>query len=189
MRVLTLTLLLAATWALVGCSNEPVKETVRTVPAGDKAAVGHLTYNVVDQQILTQLGDETSPRVPHDRFILIQVAVSNSSNVDNPIPAIELVSDSGQTFNEQTDGTGVTNWFGLARHVGSGQTERGVVVFDAPAAHYKIRFTDEAMDKEVMADLPLSYAHEKDNEALIPTTELPTVMAPTGSQKQNSKPK
>lgn len=190
MRLPTFALLLAAGVGLTGCSNDAGsagKEVTHVVAAGDKAIIGHLTYNVVDSQIFAQLGDEANPRVPHDRFILLQLAVTNTSNVDNPIPAVELVSDSGQTYSELTDGTGVTNWFGLVRHVGPGQTERGDVAFDAPAAHYKIRFSDETTNAEIMADLPLSYEHEKVNDALAPTTELPNVMAPTGSQTKKTR--
>ena len=175
-----------AVLCLSGCSSDtaPAKtEQVRVVPAGDKAAAGHLTYNVVDSQILPQLGDEANPRVPHDRFVMVQIAVTNSSNVDNPIPGIELIGDSGKVFDEVTDGTGVTNWLGIVRHVGPGQTERGEVVFDAPAAHYKLKFSDEAGDNEIMADLPLSYSHERMEDVTIPTADLPDVTGPTGNQK------
>jgi hypothetical protein len=180
-------LFVLALLGLAGCSGSggsPAKsEESRVVPAGEKASVGHLTYNIVDSQILAQMGDEANPRVPHDRFIVVQVSVSNSSNVDNPIPAIELVADSGQVYNELSDGTGVINWLGIVRHVGPGQTERGEVAFDAPAAHYKLKFSDESADTEVLADLPLSYSHERINETVVAPTELPEVTAPTGTQK------
>jgi hypothetical protein len=153
------------------------------VPAGEKAVVGHLSYNIVDSQILAEMGDEANPRIPKDRFVLVQVAVTNTSNVDNPIPAIELVGDSGRVYDELADGTGVTNWLGIVRHVGPGQTERGQVAFDAPAAHYKMRFSDETADGEILADLPLSYSHENLNDSIMPATELPQVAAPAGSQK------
>jgi len=184
MRLYVSVLFSLALLGLTGCTSNsaPTKgDEARVVPAGEKATAGHLTYNVVDSQILTQLGDEASPNVPHDRFLLVQINVTNSSNVDNPIPAVELVSDLGKTYSELTDGTGVPNWLGIVRHVGPGQTERGQVVFDAPAAHYKLRFSDETNNTEILADLPLSYAHEKD--AIIPTTDLPEVTGPTGPQK------
>lgn len=168
---------------LSGCtSNSAATKTddIHVVPAGEKASTGHLTYNVVDSQIFTQLGDDASPRVPHDRFVVVHISVTNSSNVDNPIPAVELVSDSGKTYSELTDGTGVPNWLGIVRHMGPGQTERGQVVFDAPAANYKLRFSDETSDNEILADLPLSYAHEKAEDALIPTADLPDLTGPSG---------
>lgn len=184
MRILIFILLGGTLLCLSACTESavPAKSELRTVQAGEKATAGHLTYSVVDSQIMPQLGDDSSPRVPRDRFILVQVAVTNSSNVDNPIPAIELVGDSGKIYDELADGTGVTNWLGVVRHVGPNQTERGEVVFDAPAAHYKLRFTDESDDTEVMADLPLSYAYERMDDETIPTADLPDVTAPTGSQ-------
>lgn len=186
MRILTYSLLVTGLLVLAGCSSDSATtktEQVRVVPAGEKAGVGHLTYNIVDSQVLTQLGEGDSPRIPHDRFMIIQVAVTNSSNVENPIPAIELVSDSGTTYNELTDGTGINNWLGIVRKVGPGQTERGSVAFDAPAAHYRLRFSDESANNEVLADLPLSYAHEKSSDALVPATDFPDLTGASGAQK------
>ena len=185
MRIFICASLCTAFLLLAGCSadTETAKRSEVLIPAGEKAPIGHLTYNVVDSQFLPQLGDEASPRIPHDRFLLVQIAVTNSSNVDNPIPSVELVGDSGAVYNELADGTGVANWLGVVRHVGSGQTERGNVVFDAPAAHYKLRFSDETSVNEVMADLPLSYSHEQTNTV---TTDLPEVApapAPTPNKK------
>ena len=186
MRIVISTVFCGALLCLSGCSNssEPEKSLeLRTIPAGDKAVAGHLTYNVVDSQIMPQLGDNANPRVPHDRFILVQLAVTNSSNVDNPIPAIELIGDSGKTYSELTDGTGVTNWLGITRHVGPAQTERGETVFDAPAAHYKLKFSDESGENDVLSDLPISYAHERMDDVNIPVAEIPDAIAPTGSRK------
>ena len=187
MRLFTFALFpLALVW-LTGCSTNSAAtrnaDEGRVVPAGENASVGHLTFSVVDSQILTQLGDEANPRIPHDRFVVVEIGVSNSSNVDNPIPGIDLVADSGKTYNELTDGTGVANWLGIVRHVGPAQTERGEVVFDAPAAHYKLRFSDETMESEILADLPLSYSHEKINDSIIPAPELPDLAAPPGAPK------
>jgi hypothetical protein len=187
MRPLIFPLLCIALLALNGCSGSPATPKAddrAVVPAGEKATVGQLTYSVVDSQILTQLGQADNPRIPDNRFMVVQLAVTNSSNVDDPIPAVELISDSGKTYSELADGTGLTNWLGMVRHVGPGQTERGEVVFDAPAAHYRIRFSDETMNSELLADLPLSYAHEKLNDALIPTTDLPDVPVPGALPKK-----
>jgi hypothetical protein len=187
MRIFVSTLFCGTLLCLCGCSGSGTSaksDEVRVVPAGEKAIVGHLTYNVVDSQIMAQLGDEAQPRVPRERFLLVQVAVTNNSNVDNPIPAIELISDSDKTYDEQTDGTGVTNWLGIIRHVGAGQTERGEVLFDAPAAHYKLKFSDESADNEVLVDLPLSYMHERMDDVTIPTADLPSEMGASGSQKK-----
>jgi hypothetical protein len=185
MRLLIPVLFTAVLVGLSGCSNSAElrkSEESIVVPAGERAVAGHLVYNVIDSQIFTQLGDESAPRVPHDRFLTVNVTITNTSNVDNPIPAVELVSDSGKVYDELTDGTGAANWLGIVRHVGPGQTARGEVLFDAPAAHYKLRFSDESTNNEILADLPLSYAHEKLEDAIVPTADLPGVTAPTGSQ-------
>ena len=78
----------------------------------------------------------------------------------------------------------MTTWLGVVRHVGAGQTQRGNVAFDAPAAHYKVKFSDETLDHEILADLPLSYMHEKINDVLVPNADLPDETAPAGAQKK-----
>jgi hypothetical protein len=165
---------------LAGCSGDsPAKsEQVRVVPAGEKAPAGHLTYSVLDSQILTQVEAET-PRIPKDRFIVVQIAVSNSGNTDANIPGVVLESDSGTTYNELTDGNGIQGFLGVLRHVGPGQTARGAIAFDAPAAHYRLRFADENADNEILADLPLTYAHEKVNNSVVPADMPDLAPAPT----------
>lgn len=164
---------------LTGCSGgdslQPKGDEIKVVPAGEKASVGHLTYSIVESQIMPRLGDDANPRIPRDRFILVQVAISNSSNADNPIPAMELLDDYGKTYSELTDGTGVSNWLGMIRHIGAGQTERGFVAFDAPAAHFRLKLSDETLNQEILADLPLSYSHEQINDSVVPTADLPDV--------------
>ena len=145
-----------------GCSNAPKKELV-TFPAGEKATVGPLIYNVIDTEVLTQLGDDPNNiRTPQNRFYLVQMSVSNSSSNDVPIPDLTLVDDSGQQYPELADGTDVPNWLGVVRKVGAAQTEQGTVVFDAPAKHYRLRLTDETEAREISVDVPLNFfVHEQ----------------------------
>jgi len=167
---------------LTACtSDSPNKlEQSRVVAAGEKAPAGHLTYSVLDSQILPQITEGETPRVPKERFIVVQIAVTNSGNTDANIPGVTLESDSGTTYNELTDGNGVQGFLGVLRHVGPLQTTRGAIVFDAPAAHYRLRFADENAENEILADLPLTYAHEKVNSADVPAAVLPDLTAPTG---------
>ena len=153
--VAALTLLLAA------CSSAPPAHLSSTFAAGEKAPVDKLTYGVVDTQFLTRLGEEPNFRTPQNRFCVVQVTVSNAGNQDAIIPAMTLVDDSGKTYDELTDGGGVARWLGVIRRVGPNQTDVGEVVFDAPAAHYKLRLTDETSANEVYIDLPLSFANEQ----------------------------
>lgn len=152
--------LLAVT--LAACSGSKKQSTV--FPAGEKVTVGPLTYTVVDTQVLTQLGDDpTTARDPQNRFYLVTLSVSNSSTDDVPIPGLTLVSDSGKEYQELADGTNVPKWLGVVRQVGGTQTEQGNIVFDAPAAHYRLRLTDETDNKQLYADIPLNFMHEQVN--------------------------
>jgi hypothetical protein len=92
-----------------------------------------------------------------------------------------LLDDSGKTYNELTDGTGVTRWLGVVRKVDANQTETGSVVFDAPAGHYKLRLTDETDEADVFVDLPLNFAHEQMANDASDTAAVPG--APAGQKK------
>ena len=143
-----------------GCSGTPKKEA-KIFSAGEKATVGNLSYSVIDTQFAPSLGeDAASQRTPQNRFVMVQISVSNSGSADAVIPGMTLVEDSGQSYHELADGTGVPRWLGVVRKVGSTQTEAGVVLFDAPAKHFRLRLTDELED-EVSIDVPLNFIHEE----------------------------
>jgi hypothetical protein len=150
---------------LSGCSGVQGRQT-KIYSAGEKATVNRLTYAVVDTQIQPRLGDDTNPRTPANRFYIVSVAVSSGANEDLPIPEMTLVDDGGKTYNELPDGTGVAHWLGMIRHVSPAQTERGAIVFDAPAAHYKLKLTNETDDSDAFIDLPLNFVHEQINNAI-----------------------
>lgn len=155
---------LLAALALSGCSSEP-KKVVKVFPAGEKAQVGALVYSVVDSQVLPRLGDDpATARTPTNRFLLVRVAVSNAGNTESPIPAMTLIDDSGQSYTELADVQGVTQWLGVIRKVGVGETEQGSVVFDAPARHYKLKVTADLDPEEVSIDIPLTFIHEQLND-------------------------
>ena len=153
--------LLITVLLLSGCSSAPKKETAKVFAAGEKATVGPLIYSVVDTQFAPALGDDpNTQRTPQNRFVIVQVSISNSGTTEANIPLMTLIDDNGQQYPELADGTGVPRWLGLVRKVGTAQTEAGDIVFDAPAKHYKLRLTDE-LDDEVSIDIPLSYIHEQ----------------------------
>ena len=126
---------------LAACGSSPTKEA-KIYAAGEKAGVGPLTYAVVDTQIFPQLGESRHGTHSGKSVYVVQLSVSNSSNADVPIPALTLVDDNGQTYNELSDGTDVPNWMGVIRKVGAGGTELGSIAFDAPSKHYRLRVTD-----------------------------------------------
>jgi|SRR5215472_8596959 len=168
---------------LLGCSSTPQKQ-IRVFNSGEKIQVGRLTYSVVDVQIQPTLPgqDAGDPRVPQNRFYTVQISVSNGGNEDTPIPGLALVDDGGHVYNELPDGNGVPQWLGSVRRVAPGQTEEGNVVFDAPTAHYKLRFTDETEDDQIYSDIPLSFVHEVGTGSVI-NTELPASDVPPSKKR------
>jgi hypothetical protein len=160
--------------SFAGCSSVSPKSAATIYAAGDKATIGSLIYNLTDAESTPALGDDpANPRTPTNRFYLIKVSVSNSGADDQPIPSMTLVDESGQTYPELSDGTGVTNWLGVVRKVGAAQTEQGNVAFDAPMKHYRLRINDTVDDKEIAIDIPLSFVQVSDHVLPATTTELP----------------
>ncbi|HXJ39775.1 MAG TPA: hypothetical protein VNH18_10890, partial [Bryobacteraceae bacterium] len=82
---------------LVGCSTTGTRQS-KVYQAGEKADHNKLIYSVVDVQILPRLGDEASPRIPQNRFMIVQVSVSSSNNQPSSIPAMYLVDDNGKVY-------------------------------------------------------------------------------------------
>ena len=161
LRVPAFTLAAALLWAMTACSSTPERQT-KVYNSGEKIQIARLTYSVVDVQIYPLIAgpDAANPRVPKNRFYAVQIAVSNGGNEDTPIPALALVDDGGRVFNELPDGSGVQRWLGMIRRVSPGQTEEGIVLFDAPSAHYKLRLTDELDQDQIYSDVPLNFVHE-----------------------------
>jgi hypothetical protein len=174
--------------ALLAACSSSEKKDVKVFGAGEKASVGPLTYAVVDTQIFPQLGDDpTTARNPVNRFYVVQLSVSNSSNADVPIPALTLVDDSGQTYSELGDGTNVPNWLGVIRKVGSGDTELGNIVFDAPSKHYRLRLTDDLDASDVSIDIPLSFVHEQMRDVTTTSSEPAPVVTPEAPSLKSPK--
>jgi hypothetical protein len=169
--------------AAAGCSTASSAKKEPTIyAAGEKAVVGPLTYSVTDTEMTQTLGDDPAgARNAQDRFYLVKIAVSNSSSTDQPIPAMTLVDDDGHSVAELADGANVPDWLGVVRKVGPTQTEQGVVAFDAPTKHYRLRLNDPFDEKEISIDVPLDFVHEQLNGVQTAPTELPD--APAGKKK------
>ncbi len=166
---------------LAGCSGKEVKKEAKIFAAGEKAQVADLSYVVIDTQFATTLGgnDPATQRTPKDRFVMVQVAVSNGGSNESNIPGMTLIDDAGQVYPELADGTGVTKWLGMVRKVGPTETEQGIVLFDAPAKHFRLRLTDDIED-DISIDVPLSYVHEqmRDMGNVAPTESAPITIPP-----------
>lgn len=157
LNVIASLLLAAAAIFSGGCGNAPKKE-VKTYQSGEKAQSGPLYYSVIDTQVQPSLADGS--RTPRNRFYLVQVSVFNSGNQPVSIPSFTLVDDSGQAYNELADGQGIANWMGVLRKLPPAQTQQGMIAFDAPAKHYRLKITDDLDDTQVYLDLPLHFLHD-----------------------------
>lgn len=163
-------LLISAILALTACNAAHVRQT-KIYQSGEKAEHNKLTYSVVDAQILPRLGEDPNARIPQNRFFIVQISVSSSNNQPSPIPALALVDDAGKVYPELADGTGVQRWMGVIRSVDPAQTESGQILFDAPAAHYKLRLTDDTDEDDVFIDIPLNFMHEQMNNSTVATPD------------------
>ena len=144
-------LLLAA-----GCSRQP-KQELTTYKMGDKVELGHLDYTVTDARWLTQLPGSPGPRVPRERFLLVRVGVMNAGGDDTMLPNLTLEDETGQSYQELSDGTGVPDWAGYLRKVVPAELLQGNIVFDAPPKSYKLRITDESGENAALIEIPLSF--------------------------------
>jgi hypothetical protein len=138
-------------WALAGSAALPflflsgcqkTQETRVDFSMGEHVPVGQMTYSVIESTWKTQLGESFKLRTPEQRFLLINVSVTNGTGKDVAIPLLTLEGTNGQTYREIADGQGVDNWFGLLRTIGPGQTQQGNVLFDVPLTSYKLRVPD-----------------------------------------------
>jgi len=129
-----------AALALAGCSQ--TKSARLDFQMGEKVPVGPLTYNIVQTTWKTQLGEAFQIRFPQNRFLLVDISVTNGGGNDISVPLFSLEDANGQSFPEAPSGEGVENWFGLLRNISPADTRQGRLVFDVPLTSYKLRITD-----------------------------------------------
>jgi hypothetical protein len=155
-RLLVLVLLALA---LTGC-GESTEPTVagKPHPIGEKFDHGAFSWIVSETEWKTQLGDGFSARLPKGRFLLVNVAATNTTRQETSLPPLTLIGSNGQEFQEVTDTNGVENAMGLLRLAAPTQTIQGRIVFDVPLGSYKLQLadgSDTGYDKHQTVDLPL----------------------------------
>ena len=158
MRMLRAVTLLCAV-ALVSCG--PVGSNIQTYNLGDRVQAGPLAYVAFETRWYYSLGTpgvdpQANPRIPANRFLVVKMSITNDGAVDSQVPTLMLLDDSGQSFNELSDGTGVPDWMGVARKIKPVQSEKGTIAFDVPPKHYKLRVSDETDQIVSYIDLPLN---------------------------------
>ena len=152
------TFVAAVSLGLISCSSENSAPVASTYEMGARAQVGPLGYTVFERQWLTQLGEPgPEARVPQNRFFTLRLSALNGGGADTSIPTLTLVDDSGKSYDEVTNGEGVSQWLGALRLVHPAEAVSGNILFDVPPQHYKLKVTDEEGKAVAYVDIPLSF--------------------------------
>jgi hypothetical protein len=141
---------------LGGCARENSGKIEYAM--GEKVVLGPLAYTVIDSAWKAQLGDLLKLRIPQQRFLLLQLSVTNNGASEVSVPLLQLDKYNGQSFMESDSGEGIDQWFGLLRTIRPRETQQGQILFDAPLAPYRLRVTDGAgpgAEKYAWISIPL----------------------------------
>jgi hypothetical protein len=135
----------ALTQAACNSTTESIakpKEIAKSFKMGERAAVGVLTYNILESSFYTQLGTPPKTRLAQKRFLVLRIAITNGGAKEQEVPLFKLMDESGELISELEDGEGVPGWFGIIRRIGPTMTEEGRIVFDVSPKNYKLQVTD-----------------------------------------------
>jgi hypothetical protein len=122
---------------------------------GERAQVGSIVYTVFDTRWELSLGEQPTPRIPANRFLILNISAVNSAGTAVSIPTFSLIDDNGQVYQELDNGEGVKNWLGFVRRVRPAESAQGTIVFDVPQKRFNLRVADEE-DHFALVNIPLS---------------------------------
>lgn len=160
-RAGTLPMLAALSLALAltfGCGSGAMNEPVHRM--GELTSVGPIVYNVLETEWRTDLGGSLGQVTPGDRFLLIRLTITNSSNEEVAIPLLALENSAGEVYRELSEVSGVPNWLGLLRIIEPTASAEGVIVFDVPTDDYMLRVTDGGdleRERTALIEIPLRF--------------------------------
>jgi len=126
---------------------------------GEKVLVGPLTYSVIDATWKSELGQGYQVRTPSQRFLLLNLSVTNGGHQDASLPLLQLEGANGATFQELTNGDGVDQYLGILRNIAPAETLQGRVIFDVPLTSYRLRLVDggdPAFEKFAWVQIPFN---------------------------------
>jgi hypothetical protein len=139
-RSSTAVLMFAVALLAAGCSRDRSPNASEpVVDMGSPIAAGPLTYTIIDQRWHDSLSASTGNRLPKHRFFSVQVTVTNGGSEQAGVPLLSLIGSDGATYQEETNGDGLTGWLGYIRLLNPVQTEHGRILFDVPPGAYQLR--------------------------------------------------
>ncbi|WP_321474287.1 DUF4352 domain-containing protein [uncultured Paludibaculum sp.] len=144
---------------LPGCSgSKSGGDSSKVYQMGAPVKVGALSYTVLDTEWKESLDGSLGARLPENRFLIVNLSITNDGGGDINLPLLSLVDVNGKEYREIDKGEGIPQWLGLLRPISPAQTLSGHIAFDAPLAGYKVRISSGGdADSEVSAlvELPL----------------------------------
>lgn len=178
-------LLAASAAGLASCAKEgaeteaKIKLASKTYKMGERAAVGLLTYNILEANYYSQLGEQGRIKMPEKRFLIIRLSITNGGAAEAELPLFRLIDGSGAEIGEVQQAEFIPGWMGMIRKVGPTQTEEGRILFDVSPKPYKLEITDGAepgKEQTAYVEIPIDFETSEGTTAA-PQQGLP--QAPT----------
>jgi hypothetical protein len=163
---------MTAALLLTSCGSDEKSYPVRTYNLGDRIQLGHIAYLVYETQWMTHIGAGPEARIPQHRYFLVRMSATNGAGGDVTVPNFIIQDDSGNTYHELSDGTGVPDWIGYLRNVKPAEAAQGNALFDAPPRHYKLKIQDEDGERTAFVDIPLNFGAETPDIVAPPEKKL-----------------
>ena len=92
---------------------------------GEKISLGTLTYNVIQTAWRNQLGEGFKVRSPQNRFLLINISVTNGGGKEVALPLFKLEDDHEKLITESDNTEGVPDGIGILRSSDPGPDSPG----------------------------------------------------------------
>ena len=151
----------ACTLVLAGCQRSAAPERVGAM--GAPLAVGQLTYTAVETEWRDSIESSTGPRIPKNRFLLVNVTVLNASAEQKAAPLLQIVDAKGDVHPEISEGDGVPDWMGYLRLLQPRESRSGRLLFDVPQGACKLRVSsggDPETEQTALIEIPLQFNSE-----------------------------
>ena len=155
--------MLAATAVLAllsvfSCGETKKESSAKPWQMGEKVPLGPFTYSVIESERKTELTTSKGRLDPKQRFLVLQLTVSNGSTERKALSFLQIRNDKGEEFPEVQDLEGMPGWMGILRDIPPAGSVTGNIVFDAPLGHYRLVLNDGGAageERTSLVDLPL----------------------------------